>query len=115
MSRLTIPITKVDDDDRGEDIATSPVEATLTLVTGAYKIAAQGTSIKWKLGAVAVTASTGSYLADGDQEIIRIPVGDANARTLRVIRSPNSVVDGEVNVTVANLYLIPTQDPRFSS
>lgn len=106
---MTLPVTKVDDADPGLDVAATAAEATTALAAGMYKLAAIGAPVKWKLGAVAVTQATGSYLADGDQEVIRVRAAD----TLRVIRAANATADGSVNVTVANLYEIDTEDPRF--
>lgn len=109
MPTLVIPVSKVDDTDPGQVVAVTAVEATVALAGGYYKLAAMGTSLLWKLGANAVTALTGSYLADGDQETIKVPSG---GDTLRFIRSTNSTADGEVNVVVVNLFEVPGVDAR---
>ena len=110
MARLTLPVAKVDDDDVGSDLAVTVADASVALAIGMYKIAAVGTSLKWKLGAVAATPSTGSYLADGDQEVIRV----REATDIHAIRSTNAAGDGSLNIVVANLYDVLTEDPRNS-
>lgn len=110
LNKLSLPVTKVDDTDPGTVAAVTAAEGTIAIATGGlYKIAAMGTSLLWKIGAVGVTAATGSYLADGDQELILIPEG---GDTLRFIRSANATVNGEINLVVANLFKIPGVEPR---
>ena len=113
MAKLILPITKCDDTDNGLDVAVTVAAATQVLAAGMYKIASVGTSVKWKLGTtVPVTAGIGSYLADGDQEIIVVPDAVADERTVSVIRSTNSTADGSLNIVPANLYEAPGVDPR---
>lgn len=110
MSKLVIPVAKVDDDDVGQVSSVTASEGTINIATGGhYKIAAMGTSLLWKLGSTAVTITSGSYLADGDQENIYVPDG---GETLRFIRSTNSTADGEINLVVTNIREIPGVDPR---
>ena len=114
MSTLVLPISKVDDTDPGVDVAVTAVaEETTVLPAGMYKFAAVGTSLKWKLGtSTTITAAIGSYLANGDQEIIVVPDDVADERTVGVIRSTNSVADGSLNIVIANLFTAPGVDPR---
>lgn len=113
MAKLTLPVAKVDDTDNGQDLAVTAAANTVVLAAGLYKIAAVGTSLKWKLGTgTTITADIGSYLADGDQELIRVLDGDAASRTLGAIRSNNSTADGELNIAVANLFEVPGVEPR---
>ena len=109
MPKLVLPFTKVDNDDPGQTAAVTAVESTVSLAGGFFKIAAMGTDLLWKLGTAAVTVTSGSYLASGDQEIIEVPAGGA---TLRFIRSTNSSADGEINVAVVQIMEIPGQDGR---
>ena len=113
MAKLIIPVAKVDDTDPGQDLAVTAAANTVVLAKGFYKIAAVGTSLKWKTGtAVPVTADNGSYLADGDQETVEIKEGDAASRTIGAIRSNNATTDGELNIVVANLFEVPGVEPR---
>jgi len=109
VTKLVVPVTKCDDADAGIVAAVTAAEGSTVLDGGWYKIAAMGTNLLWKIGAVAVDATTGSYLADGDQELIFVP---ADATPLRYIRSTNSTTDGEINIVVANLFDVPGVDPR---
>lgn len=113
MANLTVTVTKVDDTDVGQDLAVTVAAATVVLAAGFYKIAAVGTDLKWKLGTTTpVTTSNGSYLADGQYELIRVPEAAADERTLGAIRSANSTADGDLNIAVANIYAVPGVDPR---
>ena len=109
MATLIIPVAKADDTDVGIVAAVTAAQATQALVGGAYKIAAMGTNLLWKLGANAVDATKGSYLADGDQEVIFVPAG---GDTLRFIRSANTTVDGEINIVPVQLFDVPGRDAR---
>lgn len=109
MTVLTLPFSRVDDDNVGSVTAVTAVETTVPLVGGIYKIAAMGTNIQWKKGDTPVTDITGSYLADGDQEVIKVAPG---GETLRVIRSTNSSADGFYNLVVIELFEVPGADPR---
>jgi hypothetical protein len=108
MAKLTIPIARSDITNPGIDLTTNLSVGVVTLSAGLYKIAAMGTSLKWRLGLSAVTASIGSYLADGDQELVRVPEDDT---PLNTIRSPNATADGALNIVVANIFEIPGVDP----
>lgn len=114
MTTLIVPVTKADDTDPGQDLAVTAAANTVVLAAGFYKIAAVGTSLKWKLGTTtAVTASNGSYLADGDQELVQIPESaTADDRTLAAIRSTNSVADGSLNIVPVLLFEVPGRDAR---
>lgn len=109
MARVRLPITKCDDVDLGDVVAVTAAAATFAITAaGYYKIAAMGTPLLWKLGAVAVTATTGSYLAAGDQEVIWVPA----PQDLNFIRSTDATADGEINIVVANFITTPGMDPR---
>jgi hypothetical protein len=109
MTTMIIPIAIVDDVDEGQDAATTAVEDTVSLPGGLYKIAAMGAPLKWKIGDVALVATKGSYLAPGDQELVRIPapVDPATTRELRFILAPDATADGFINIVTANLYDVP--------
>lgn len=110
MSKLVLPVAKVDDTDPGQVASVTAVEGTIAIATGGhYKIAAMGTNLLWKLGTNAVTVTSGSYLKDGDQENIFVPDG---GETLRFIRSTDSTGDGEINLVVTNIREIAGVDPR---
>lgn len=110
MSKLVIPVAKVDDDDVGQVSSVTGTEGTIAIATGGhYKIAAMGQPLLWKLGSTAVTITSGSYLAAGDQENIYVPDG---GDTLRFILSSDSGGDGEINLVVTNIREIPGVDPR---
>jgi len=110
MARVQLPVTKCDDVDVGVVVAVTAAVATYTFLdAGQYKIAAMGTSLLWKLGAIDVTVATGSYLADGDQEVILV----RNPNTdITFIRSANSTADGQANIVVANAVEFPGTDGR---
>lgn len=110
MTKLVLPVAKVDDTDPGQVASVTTSEGTLAIAKGGhYKIAAMGTNLLWKLGDNAVTVTSGSYLKDGDQENIYVPDGGG---TLRFIRSTDSTADGEINLVVTNVREIPGVDPR---
>jgi len=109
MTKLVIPVVKCDDADNGGVVPVTALETVVSLQGGFYKIASMGTSLLWKLGAVSVDVTTGSYLPDGSQETILVPAGGAD---LRAIRSNNSTTDGELNIVVVNLFEVPGVEPR---
>lgn len=114
MTTLVIPISKVDDTDEGEYIATTAAEDTKALAGGLYKIAAVGQPLTWKIGDNALVNTKGSYLAAGDQELIRVknPVDPATTRSLRFMRAADAVADGQINIVVVELYDVPGEDAR---
>jgi hypothetical protein len=114
MAQLVIPISKVDDVDLGQDAAVTAVEDTVALAGGLYKIAAVGTPLKWRIGDTALPATEGSYLAAGDQELVRVPapVDPATTRDLRFIRAPDALADGIINIVPVELYKVPGVDAR---
>lgn len=114
MATLVIPISKVDDTDAGQYAATTVAEDTIDLPGGLYKIAAVGQPLTWKIGTNAVTNATGSYLAAGDQELVRIPapVSPATDIPLRFIRAADAVADGQINVVPVELFQVPGVDSR---
>lgn len=112
MQRFQLPTTKCDADDAGLDITVSGTEATQALKPGWYKIAAIVSPVKWRIGGTAVAATTGSYLAANDQELIHIPgVKDVNG-TLRVILDSSATENGRLNVVPVRLFEVPGTDPR---
>lgn len=114
MTTLVVPVSKADDVDEGQYAAVSAAEGTVALAGGLYKIAAVGTSLTWKVGDVALVATKGSYLAPGDQELVRIeaPVDPATTRTLRFIRAADATVDGQINIVPVELFDVPGVDAR---
>lgn len=115
MTKLVLPVTKVDDTDLGDVQAVTNAVGSVELPGGYYKIVPMGTNLLWKIGPTDVTVSTGSYLADGDQEIIFVPSDTSfplNGEKLSFIRSANTTVDGQINITVINVREIPAQDAR---
>ena len=114
MTTLVLPVTKCDATDGGVVDAVTAVEDTIALAGGLYKIAAMGQPLLWRIGATAVTASVGSYLAAGDQEVIYIPppVSPATDIPLRFILAADATGDGEINVVVVNLLEVPGNEPR---
>lgn len=105
-----LPIPKADDDDPGVSVTTTAVEdATTILGIGYYLLAAEGQPLRWKEGAIAVTATTGSFLAAGDQTLVRIT---AAATPLRLIRSGTATADGVAVVNPAVFVEISSEDPR---
>lgn len=99
IQNFAIPIAQVTAADPGQDIVVTVANATLALAAGYYKIAAEGAPMRWKLGAVAVTNTTGSFLGQNDQEVIEIPAQTPPATTvLNVIRSNSATADGRLNV-----------------
>lgn len=113
-TKLTIPFSVADDTDVGAVVAASTAaEATSNLAPGIYKIAAMGQPLLWKIGAVAVTNVTGSYLAAGDQEIIKVPgIPGGAAVALRFINSADASGDGSINIVKIRLYEIPAAYPE---
>lgn len=118
MTHKIIPFTKCDDADLGVDQVTTAVVSTIVLLKGGmYKIAAYGPAgfvgLKWRLGLIALTDAEGSFLANGDQEVIYVDSNaDADNVNLQLIRADGSTDDGTTNLVVANIINVPTQDPR---
>lgn len=118
MTKKIIPFTKCDDADLGGDQVTGAVVATIVLLKGGmYKIAAYGPAgfvgIKWRLGLTALTDAEGSFLANGDQEVLYVDTNaDADNVNLQVIRVAGSTQDGTTNVVPSVIIDVPTQDPR---
>lgn len=109
MPTLVLPVTLCDDNNAGADAAVSAVEGTVTLSAGYYKIGADGVSLKWRLGDTAVTASIGSLLADGDQEVIYVPADNTDLRFITSQGSTNA--SGFINYVPINIQEIPGVDP----
>jgi hypothetical protein len=111
---LVIPITKADDVDEGQYAATTVAEDTVALPGGLYKIAAVAVPLSWKVGDNALVATKGSYLAAGDQELVRVaaPEDPATTRTLRFIRAPDATTDGQINIVPVELYKVAGVDAR---
>jgi hypothetical protein len=90
------------------DTVTAVVDS-VVLNGGLYKIAAQGSPLNWKLGSTDVTATTGAYLAAGDQEVIYV---SADNTKLSWIRASDATADGYINYVPVLLMELPGGDLR---
>lgn len=116
MTKLILPFTVANETETGDVYAVTAVVASQTLQPGIYKIAAMGTPLLWKLGATDVTVTTGSYLAAGDQELIKVP-GVPGTDTVKIsyIASSDSSGDGEINIAYCHLYEVASTQPENST
>lgn len=115
LSKLILPVVKCDADDAGVVAATTAAAGTTNLAPGLYKIAAMGSPLLWRTGATPVTNATGSYLAAGDQELIRIPGTPATDTVdLTYILSADASGDGQINIVKVYLYDVQTLAPEAS-
>jgi acyl CoA:acetate/3-ketoacid CoA transferase beta subunit len=92
---LMLPITVANDADPGAVVDVTAVVDDVSLDLGYYKIAAMGQPLLWKIGDDDVTTTTGSYLAAGDQEVIRIP---ADTTKLSYISATDASGAGQLNI-----------------
>lgn len=109
---ITIPFTKCDADDNGQDLAVTNVEATVALDNGLYKICAEGCGIRWRTGAQAVTATTGSLLPENDSELLFLPGDKGSQTTLRAICS-GAATTGSLNIVSVVLVEADERDLRL--
>jgi len=115
-TQLVLPFSLVDDTETGDVYAVTAAAASQTLDPGIYKIAAMGSPLLWKLGPTDVTTATGSYLAAGDQELIKVPgVPGTDTVDISYILSSDASGDGEINIVLVNLYEITTTKPEVST
>ncbi len=128
------PFTKADDglQDEGFDVAVTAAAAS-ELVRGPasaggggmFKVSCYGPAgfvgMKWRLGTTALVAGEGSFLANGDSEVVyanNIPssaaanIGDANNQTIQFIRATGSTEDGYISVVPEIIVHVAQQDPR---
>lgn len=96
----------------GQDLAVTNVEATVAIPNGLYKICAEGSGIRWRLGATAVTATTGSLLPENDSEIIYLPGTKGANTTIRAICS-GAAVAGSLNIVPVELVPLTERDMRL--
>lgn len=104
-----IPVTLSDNANPGSfspSYSAASVSA-VTLGVGYYKIAAASEDVLWKKGSTAVTDTTGSFLAAGDQEVILVEDADT---VLTWIRSPDASGDGKFNVVPVEFMEVPGRD-----
>lgn len=111
MARIVLPVTKCD-----ATAANAGVIATVTstanttaLDKGWYKIAALNGDLLWRIGATNVTQSTGSFLAEGDQELIEIL---ADATNISYIYPAHEAADGQINIVPIVIREVPGEDGR---
>ena len=115
LTKLTLPITKVDDTDPGTVEAVTGTEDSVALNPGTYKIAAMGQPLLWKKGSDPVTAAIGSYLGAEDQEVIVIEgTPGTDTETLRWILADNASGDGEINIVKVRFFDVKTIAPDLS-
>lgn len=86
-----IPVANINNANPGTVGSSTTAAQTITLAVGNYKVAALEQPIQWKLGSTPVTATTGSLLAPGDQEVFTV---DADNTLLTWIRTVDSTADG---------------------
>ncbi len=118
MTKLVLPFAIVDETNLGVvDACGAVVGSQPALEPGIYKIAAMGEPLLWKIGATDVTVSTGSYLAAGDQEVIKVPgIPGTDTVKLSYIQSADgSGTDGEINIVLIHLFEVPSTYPELTT
>jgi hypothetical protein len=109
---LSLPFSVVTATKPGAVVACTAVADNVALSPGFYKIAAMGQPLLWKLADAAVVTE-GSYLAPGDQEIIKVP-GDPGGPTVNLdfISSLEASADGEINIVEVEFYAVTATKPN---
>lgn len=111
MTSLTIPVAVCDDNESGDwDDTEASVNSTL-LANGVYKIAAVGQPLVWRLVDDPTVDAAGSYLAAGDQELIRVSAASGATVALKYIKSSDADDDGLINIVPINLLNMPGINP----
>lgn len=108
LNRLLSFYTISSNTDPGAVTACTAAATTQSIAKGIYKLAAMGSDLLWKLGSVAVTTTTGAYLAAGDQEVIHV----LTATSISFIRTAAATADGNINIVPIELFDTPTGDYR---